>query len=336
MKVLFLSEWYPSEKDQMAGLFVQKHAQAVAAQGCEVRVNTWWPQADIVQLNVLTLKKGLIAYMLKRVFGIPYIIVEHWSGYLPQNGQFERFHAWKQRLLKEIAHEASGIYPVSEVLADNMKRCGITNTTWGKINNVVDDFFYTPSSFSEAVFNPSAKRSINLLHVSCFDEAPKNVKGLLRAIKSISEKRQDFLLTLVGTGKDWQACKDYARELAIPKSLLHWTGEVTPEQVCEYMQHSECLILDSRWETYGVPLAEAMAVGIPSIESDSCGLRLPKECGVSIAPMDDEALVDAIRYMLDHYREYDAATIRSYGEQYRFEQVGKHFVEIYQETLRCK
>ena len=108
MKVLYLSEWYPSEKDKMAGLFVQKHAEAVAAQGVEVRVNTWWPEADVVQLNVLTLKKGLMAYVLKRVFGIPYIIIEHWSCYLPENGSYARQPRWHRALLEEIAREATG------------------------------------------------------------------------------------------------------------------------------------------------------------------------------------------------------------------------------------
>ena len=38
LKVLFLTPWYPSDKDSMAGLFVQKHVEAVRAQGVYVRV----------------------------------------------------------------------------------------------------------------------------------------------------------------------------------------------------------------------------------------------------------------------------------------------------------
>lgn len=334
MKVLYLSEWYPSERDKMAGLFVQKHAEAVAAQGAEVRVNTWWPEADVVQLNVLSLKKGLMAYVLKRVFGIPYVLVEHWSGYLPVNGQYMRTAGWKRALLEEIAREASGIYPVSQMLEEAMKACGIRNRNWGRVHNVVDDFFFekTPLPLvSEA--NVLGWRK-GLLHVSCFDERPKNVKGLLRAIKVLSEKRQDFVLTLVGTGKDWQMCRDYACELQIPEDMLRWTGELTPEGVCREMQQSDVFVLPSRWETYGVPLAEAMAVGIPSIETDSCGLRLAKECGLSILADDDMALTKAVEYMLDHYQDYDRETIRQYGKQYRFDEVGKQLLEIYNVTKR--
>ena len=100
MNVLFLTPWYPSEKDAMAGLFVQKHVEAVRALGVDVRVidaTTWsgiwrawralqregW-MPDVVQLNVIQ-KQGLLALYLKRRYQIPYVIIEHWTGYLPEN-----------------------------------------------------------------------------------------------------------------------------------------------------------------------------------------------------------------------------------------------------------
>lgn len=334
MKVLYLSQWYPSERDPMSGLFVQKHAEAVAAQGVEVRVNTWWPEADVVQLNVLTLKLGLMAYVLKRVLGIPYIIVEHWSCYLPENGSYLRQPRWKRAVLEEIAREASGIYPVSQKLETAMRACAVDNKVWGRVHNVVEDFFYSAKGKGQSAECREQSADCRLLHVSCFDEAPKNVKSLLRAVKTIGERRKDFSLTLVGTGKDWQMCRDYADELGIAKDMLRWTGELTPREVCHEMQKADVFVLPSRWETYGVPLAEAMAVGIPSIETDTCGLRLPNACGLSIPPNDDAALANAIEYMLDHYQKYDRAKIRKHGAQYRYDVVGKQLVEIYKAVAK--
>lgn len=79
MKVLFLTHWYPSNKDAMSGLFVQKHVEAVRAQGVDVRVifsQGWWDTwrqwmtlkhegwlPDVVQLNVIQ-KQGLLALWL--------------------------------------------------------------------------------------------------------------------------------------------------------------------------------------------------------------------------------------------------------------------------------
>jgi hypothetical protein len=155
MKVLFLTPWYPSEKDAMSGLFVQKHVEAVRAQGVEVRVifsqtipDTWhqWKalqregwKPDLVQLNVIQ-KQGLLA----KTIGVPYIIVEHWSGYLQENGQFRRMSRFKRDLYRHIANNAEMILTVSEPLQKAMQACGIENEHWGTIDNVVDDFFFEP------------------------------------------------------------------------------------------------------------------------------------------------------------------------------------------------
>ena len=272
MKVLFLTPWYPSEKDAMSGLFVQKHVEAVRAQGVEVRVifsqtipDTWrqWKalqregwKPDLVQLNVIQ-KQGLLA----KTIGVPYIIVEHWSGYLPENGQFSRMSHFKRALYRHIANNAERILTVSEPLQKAMQACGIENEHWGTIDNVVDDFFFEPRVKSQE------SRVKTLLHVSCFDERAKNVKGLLRAAKMLSEKRQDWRLKLVGTGVDYEDVRAYADTLDIPEGCLEWTGELTPQQVADEMHRADALVLSSRYETYGVVLAEAAAAGLPILST---------------------------------------------------------------------
>ena len=218
MRVLFLTPWYPSEKDEMSGLFVQKHVEAVRAQGVEVRVifseswrDTWrqWKalrregwMPDVVQLNVIQ-KQGLLALWLKKRYGIPYVIVEHWTGYLPEN-RLVQPHRLHTRFMKLICRNAEAVMPVSHHLGKAMQDLGFTCQRWEKINNVVDDFFYKNS---EVRSQKSEKK--NLLHISCVDEAHKNIKGILRAVKTISKERQDFELSLVGISIDHEEVKAY-------------------------------------------------------------------------------------------------------------------------------
>ena len=276
----------------MSGLFVQKHVEAVRAQGVDVRVihsqenmdtirqyralvdQGWRP--DLVQLNVIQ-KQGLLALALWEKEHIPYIIVEHWSGYLPENGSFLKMSAWKQRIYRRIARKAGMILTVSERLAQAMRDCGIRNAQWGQIHNVVDDFFFEQITNHKSQITNHKSQIINhksqitnhktLLHVSCFDERAKNVKGLLRAAKMLSEKRQDWRLILVGTGVDYEEVRAYADTLAIPDGLLRWTGELTPREVADEMQRADALVLSSRYETYGVVLAEAVAAGLPILST---------------------------------------------------------------------
>lgn len=342
MKVLFLAAWYPTPRDTMAGLFVQKHADALRLQGADVRVlyyestgiqwrrEMWqgwqrlhkeWGLPDVVQMNVLD-KNGFLALYLKRRYHIPYFIIEHWSGYLPANFAFRGgWHGW---IMRHIAKHARCIMPVSNVLKKAMQTCGIENAHWLKINNVVDDFFYTP-------YTKLPRPKKRLLHVSCFDEKAKNIKGLLRATRKVAEKRQDFELVLVGTGVDFIEDKAYADSLLFPNGILVFTGELTPEQVCRWMQQSDAFVLFSRYETAGVVLAECLAVGLPIIGSNAGAIPevVNSQTGMLIPSEDEDALANAISFMLDHYQDYNTALIRDYGKQYSLSAVGQQLINLY-------
>ena len=338
MKVLFLTPWYPSEKDAMSGLFVQKHVEAVRAQGVEVRVifsqtipDTWrqWKalqregwKPDLVQLNVIQ-KQGLLA----KTIGVPYIIVEHWSGYLPENGQFNRMSRFKRDLYRHIANNAERILTVSEPLQKAMQACGIENEHWGTIDNVVDDFFFEPRVKSQE------SRVKTLLHVSCFDERAKNVKGLLRAAKMLSEKRQDWRLKLVGTGVDYEDVRAYADTLDIPEGCLEWTGELTPQQVADEMHKADALVLSSRYETYGVVLAEAAAAGLPilstpvGIAEEVADLIVPQE----IAQHKAGTFAEFIESIL--WNEKITNQKSKITNQFTADAIGRKLVSIYDSCL---
>ena len=266
----------------MSGLFVQKHVEALCAQGCEVRVifsqgwrDTWrqwcalrregW-MPDIVQLNVIQ-KQGLLALWLKKKYGIPYVIIEHWTGYLPEN-PVVKAHGWHTRLMQRICREAEVVMPVSEQLMKAMQALGFCAKRWEKIDNVVDDFFFESTDrFADRAQSTDRITQKTLLNITCFDEPHKNVKGLLRAAKMLSEKRQDWRLVLVGTGIDYEEVRAYADTLQIPDGLLEWTGELTPREVADRMHEADAFVLSSRYETYGVVLAEAVAAGLPILST---------------------------------------------------------------------
>ena len=343
MKVLFLTPWYPSERDAMEGLFVQKHVEAVRAQGVDVRViysqrwsDTWhqWKalqgegwMPDVVQLNVIQ-KQGLLALWLKKRYGIPYVIIEHWSGYLPENGRFMKMSACGRSFYRFIAQEASMVLTVSAPLQQAMQAQGFRVKTWGKIDNVVDDFFFSKSGIKREKSEPKT-----LLHVSCFDEKAKNVKGLLRAAKMLSEKRQDWKLVLIGTGVDYKDVRAYADSLAIPDGMLVWTGELTPREVSEWMHKADAFVLSSRYETYGVVLAEAIAAGVAIL---STPVGIAEEVADIIVPQ------EIAQHHPDRFAKFIEtilwqSNVETEGKQrmdrFRAETVGKKLKTIYEEVI---
>lgn len=342
MKVLYLTPWYPSAKDQMAGLFVQKHVESIQAQGVDVRVihsqewrDLWqqwkqlkrtWGLPDLVQLNVIQ-KQGLLALWLKTRYKIPFLIVEHWSGYLPESGQFMQQSTAKRRLAHSIAKHASCILTVSQTLEKAMKQCGIQASHWGYINNIVDEFFYQGARNKE-------QGTKTLLHVSCFDERAKNTTALLQGFSVLCQQRKDIHLVMVGTGVDWQAAQRIANDLHIPSERIIWTGEQTPQQVCEWMYHSDAFVLTSRYETAGVVLSEAAAVGIP-ILSTPVGIApklITPQTGILIS---QEQANNPYTLSQALMRIVDMNTYPSAAEEYRFSTVGKQLKDIYDSCLHC-
>ena len=50
-------------------------------------------------------------------------------------------------------------------------------------------------------------------------------------------------------------------------------SNASPSEVAKYYSEADCFVLPSRWEPWGVVLAEAAAAGLPIICTDKCGAR---------------------------------------------------------------
>ena len=372
MKVLYVSEWYPHRYDAMSGLFVRKHAQSVAFQevdvcvlyvyptedksftglheivdqhtslvrevyvyyrGCRMAamlagwkyIKRTWGMPDVTQVNVIT-KNALLAIWLKYKYGIPYIVIEHWTGYLPENPDYKGF--FHTCLTQHVAKNAHCVMPVSNALQKAMVEHNI-QANYQPINNVVDDFFYLTDDRQTA--NASKK---TLLHISCFDDAHKNISGILHATKKLLQQRNDFQLVIVGTGPDFCSIEQLSKDLLI-EHVVRFVGEQTPEQVQQWFQQCGAFVFFSNYETAGVVLSESLACGKPII-STPVGIApdiIHPETGVLVEKNDIEGLCNAMAHMLDHAQEYDSSLIRRYADAYSYEVVGKHLKHAYKKSL---
>lgn len=281
-----------------------------------------WGLPDIVQLNVLT-KNGLLARYLRFRFRIPYVIVEHWSGYLPENGQFR--NGMHGLLMKHIARHAACILPVSQALEDAMKACGIRCRNWERIHNAVDDFFFTGTPVRTEV------PPFRFLHVSCFDERAKNTQGILRAAEALSRQRTDFEIRFIGTGPDFNAAVSLSDELGLTGRFVFFEGEKTPREVHQAMLSADCFILFSRYETAGVVLSECLATGLPMIASRAGAIPeiVNDADGILVESGNTAELTAAMDRMIGHAADYNADEIRLLGREYTEESVRNKLLEIY-------
>ena len=189
---------------------------------------------------------------------------------------------------------------------------------------MVDDFF-----FKEQPKKYYPKKQILL--VSCFDESAKNVFGILRTVKRLSQMRNDFLLTLVGEGKDFTRAKEYAASLNLTTDVVQFVGEKTPEEVSTYFHQCDFFILFSNYENAPIVISESLACGKPVVTSNVGFVPdvITKENGIIVARQDEDAFLQAISGMLDTFPDYSPEVIRNSAKPYSYSEVAKQFQNLY-------
>ncbi len=284
---------------------------------------------DIVHANVLT-RTPFIAYLYKIFTKTPYVITEHWSRFLKERNQFNGFV--RKRIAKVVVKNANCIMPVSFNLQQAMIDIySLKNNNYKVISNVVEDYFFQLSNENR---KNDKKR---IIHISCFDEKAKNVSGILRTIKEISKKRDDFEIIFIGTGIDFDKIYQYYISLKIPEKIVSFTGELMPQEVYNKLSNSNFSILFSNYENTPVVIAESLACGKPVISTNVGGIseHINDENGILIPPKDEKQLKKQIIYMLDNYQKYNENEINKKAkERYSYNKIGKKLFEIYNNKIK--
>lgn len=384
MKVLFLSAWYPNRNDAMFGLFVRKHAQAVALYAevavlyvvadnkiknydiieqkidgvnelivyypvhgngyffkiCQLfnylrayyigikLIHKSWGKPSIIQVSVFT-RTALIAYFYKLIFRTPYVVIEHWTRYFHQESIGNSFH---KKLTQFAVRKASAVMPVTEHLMHNMLRHGLNNDNYVVVNNVVDSVF-----FKHNIRNAELIKSI--VCVSSFDDKQKNLSGLLSAIAKLYAVRQDFKLTIVGSGVDYPKIVKLATELNLIEKAVFFTGMLQGEALVDKYYESDFSVLYSNYENIPVVISESLVCGKPVISTNVGGIseHINSTNGILIDKNNEESFLSALNFMLDNINLFDSKLIKANAaEKYSFENVGKILFNHYKSVISIK
>lgn len=281
----------------------------------------------LIHVNVLT-RCGLVALWLKITKSIPYVITEHWTRYLPGMGNFKG--RLRQSLTRMVAKRAEAILPVTLNLQNAMCQWGLTNPNYRVIPNVVDTQMFRPTG------NLSPDPIKTILHVSCFEDKQKNIRGLLRTLKQLQNVRCDWRAILVGEGIHWEILKDFAQELNFKEGSIEFTGLKENEELAKLMQEADFQVLFSRYENLPVVIPESFACGVPFVSTDVGGIRehLLPSLGRLVPSEDESALLAALDGMLDDCRNFHKQDIRHYAlSHFSKEVIGNEIKEVYNKVI---
>lgn len=305
MNLLFLASWYPDSPSSRNGLFIWQHAEAAAMDAkhsvalvaaisdasvkrMEVRKQaihgvdhyiTHYPvggfglvrawrylralhaavrhkektsgKSDLLVVNVLW-RSGLLAWLYQLLFNRPYIIIEHWSGYLPEGQGYNGYYL--KYFTRLIADRAERILAVSDYLATSMRSHGLMNR-----------YHLLPNVVNTALFKPVAKKNgavpAYLLHISNL-AAEKNFGFVVAFWQTLRSRWPELELRVAGafTTEDQQPYTVFQD--------IHWLGFQEGEQLAQLYQNASALCMPSRFETFSIVIAEALACGCPVLATD--------------------------------------------------------------------
>lgn len=285
--------WFPRTVTPALKLFVwhglRLYARYVAEHGVP----------DVVHVHSL-LNAGPLAAEIRKKYAVPFVVTEHSSAFARK-----LVSATGLLIAQNVASTASRKCAVSSAFADLLdKSVGSENRRWEEMPNIVNERF---CSFE---LRPNESKNFEFINVALMTEN-KCQANILHAFSRISKVNPNIRLTLGGDGPVRSQLEQLAHDLGIAEKVK-FTGMLTREQVLAAMAAADAFVLSSRYETFGVVVIEALALGKPVIATRCGGPEsiVRKEDGILILVDDVDALAAAMIKMVENRNDYDPAEIR--------------------------
>ena len=217
---------------------------------------------------------------------------------LPKKSYCFRFEFLLRRWLiaRSIAH-SDIVMTASKSMLDDVRRFIPVPDEKAVVN-----YFGVPIKKFDVASRRQPGQRLQLLYISEYSDY-KNLTTLLKALLILRQKGDDGL-RLVSSGDPSQfpeveiSSRETDRALAghpLVASYVRFTGTIPYEEVARFYAESDIFVFPSLAESFGHPLVEAMATGLPIVASDlSICREICGEAAVYFNPLDPADLAEKI------------------------------------------
>ncbi len=280
---------------------------------------------QLMQVNVM-LGLSLVTLLLHYRYKIPYLVSEHWHGFVSY--KFEKLGYSVKKLLRYCAGKAVAIITVSESLKKGMLNYGF-NANYIVVPNIVE---------SKPVEINSKNEELIFLTVADLDDEIKNISSVINSLASVKANGQKgFQYHIIGSGKDADKLFKLTQASGFSDDEIVFHGLQSNDYVLDFVNRVDCIIINSFYETFSVIAAEALLAGKPLICTKCGGIDdfVDNECGILIEPDNNLQLKNAIITMLQNARHYDSKKLKQkVSMRFNSDVVGKQLNEIYRSYIK--
>ena len=243
---------------------------------------------DVVHAHFYAI--AAIAAILKKTYGIPFIITEHSS---KLNKPAEQISNLDKRLASKAYQSCDQLICVSEALRKNI------------LQNFQHDSIVIPDMVDNQNFQylNKAKKEPPFIFVSVGNLIPIKAFNLL--IEAFSQVKDNAELYIIGDGPEKENLKSQINTLNLD-SKVKLLGRLNRNEINKIYQNSHVFVLPSQSETFGVSYIEAMYAGLPVIATRCGGPEsFVNESNGMLVPVNDvDALALAMQTLRQNIHEY--------------------------------
>jgi glycosyltransferase involved in cell wall biosynthesis len=280
---------------------------------------------DIIHAHS-TLYAGVVARYLSKIENIPYFLTKHFTGWILLEKM--QIHQSFGSLLKGIISDSQKTFIVSHFYKEELlKRFTFSDKQVEVVPNIVN------SLFCENGKTITLNNDFHLLVIGYLVER-KNHLTLFKAIDILRKAGKQIILHVVGNGVYENTLKNFVKDNELDANII-FHGLLDRDEVLKLTQQSHILISASLFETFGVNLIEALAVGRPVVALDSGGPRdiVTEKDGILLKENTPEAFAKAVETVINNYRQYDQEDISNrcierFGEDKIYQELMRYYQQV--------
>lgn len=144
------------------------------------------------------------------------------------------------------------------------------------------------------------------------------VKQFDQVIQAFSEvfRGKDARLTIIGGGEEQKQLLKLIDELSMEEQII-LTGRLPRTQVAKRIATADCLVCYSRFETFGVPIIEAWACGVPTMATTTTAVidNFDERLGVEVHYDNIDELKEKMMYMYENIDRYNKKFISEFTQE---------------------
>lgn len=276
---------------------------------------------DILHVHSMVYS-GKLALRLSNKYNIPYVVTEHSS-------------VFARKLIDE-----KSIQELS-VVVDNAKACLAVSQEFKCLLNSIfytDKWGFLPNSvdqqFLDTIIQPNQCDGLNLISVSMLNKN-KNINVLIKAFSIVFKGNLNVHLNIVGDGPEKNELIRLVQNEGL-NAQIKFLGLLGHYEVKHKIATSDALVLSSNYETFGVVIIEALALGKPVVATKCGGPEsiINSEVGYLVEKNSVDSMAEGLRKLYRNRHNFSQEKIRGYCENNFSERlISNKLTEIYIDIL---